>query len=211
MPEKYLLSTAYFPPVHYMALFSRSDEILIEKEENYIKQTFRNRCYILSATGPLALSVPVLLGSLHKTALKDIRIDYSKRWQQIHTRGIPSSYRSSPYYLYYYDLIEKVIHENHKYLIDLNMDTLEVVLKITGLTTKVLYTTEFANSGNSPSDLRYQITPKKKIRENLFSFNEYYQVFRNKSGFVRGLSILDLIFNTGPDSLSYLKETVLLK
>lgn len=99
MAEKYLLSTAYFPPVHYMALIARSDEVLIEKEENYLKQTFRNRCYILSANGPLALSVPVLLGGLHKTTLKDTRIDYSKRWQQIHTRGITSSYKSSAYYL----------------------------------------------------------------------------------------------------------------
>lgn len=204
MAEKYLLSTAYFPPVHYMALFARSDEVLIEKEENYIKQTFRNRCYILSANGPLALSVPVLLGSLHKTALKDIRIDYSKRWQQIHTRGITSSYKSSVYYLYYSDMIEKVINGNYKYLIDLNTDALEIILTITGLTTKVSYTSAFENAGAEGYDFRYEITPKKKIQSSIHNLKEYYQVFKNKSGFVPGLSILDLIFNTGPDSISYL-------
>jgi hypothetical protein len=208
MAEKYLLSTAYFPPVHYMALIARSDEILIEKEENYLKQTFRNRCYILSSNGPMVLSVPVLLGSFHKTALKDIKIDYSKRWQQIHTRGITSSYKSSAYYLFYYDHIEKVINRNHKYLIDLNTDALETLLRITGLTTNVSYTTAFEPAGKAAYDFRYEITPKKKIRGTIFNLTEYYQVFKNKSGFVPGLSILDLIFNAGPDSVSYLNEAM---
>jgi hypothetical protein len=206
MAEKYLFSTAYFPPVHYMGLLSRSDEILIEKEENYLKQTFRNRCYILSANGPLALSVPVLFGSFHKTALKDVRIDYSKRWQQIHTRGISAAYKSSAFYLYYYDLIEKVINGNYKYLIDLNTDALEVVLRITAITTKVSYTSIFEPVGKEAYDFRYEITPKKKIRNNLFKTDEYFQVFKPKSGFVNGLSILDLIFNTGPDSINYLRQ-----
>jgi hypothetical protein len=209
MAEKYLLSTAYFPPVHYMALIARSDEVLIEKEENYLKQTFRNRCYILSANGPLALSVPVLLGSFHKTALKDIRIDYSRRWQQIHVRGITSSYKSSAYYQYYSDLIEKVIYGNHKFLIDLNREALEIVLRITGLTTLVSYTASFEPVGKEPNDFRYEISPKKIIRNNIFNLNEYFQVFKNKSGFVAGLSILDLIFNTGPDSVSYLRESII--
>ena len=204
MAGKFLLSTAYFPPVHYMALIAGSDNILIEKEENYLKQTFRNRCYILSANGPLVLTVPVLTGSFHKTALKDTMIDYSKRWQQIHTRGITSSYKSSPFYLYYYDLIEKPILRNHKYLIDLNMDALESLIKITGLTTGVSFTTIFEPEGQVRNDFRYDITPKKKTGGNSFIFKEYYQVFKNQHGFVPGLSTLDLIFNTGPDSAGYL-------
>jgi hypothetical protein len=204
MAGKYLLSTAYFPPVHYMALIARSDNILIEKEENYLKQTFRNRCYILSANGPLALTVPVMLGSFHKTALKDTRIDYSKRWQQIHARGITSSYKSSAYYLYYYDIVEKVIFKDHKFLIDLNMDTLETLLKITGITPLICFTTSYEPAGMTPDDFRYEITPKKKIRSDIFKLKEYWQVFKNRSGFVPGLSTLDLIFNLGPDSADYL-------
>jgi hypothetical protein len=204
MAGKYLLSTAYFPPVHYMALIARSDHILIEKEENYLKQTFRNRCYILSANGPLALTVPVIQGSFHKTALKDIRIDYSKRWQQMHVRGITSSYRSSAYWLFYYDLIEKPIFRNHKFLIDLNMDILEILLKITGLTPGVSFTTSYEPAGMLTNDFRYEIAPKNKIGSIVFNLKEYYQLFKNTSGFVPGLSTLDLLFNLGPDSAGYL-------
>lgn len=206
--EKYLLSTAYFPPIQYMALIAGSTEVLIEREENYSKQTFRNRCYILSTSGALALSVPVLLGSIHKTALKDIQIDYSKRWQQIHCRGITSSYESSPYYLYYSDRISKVINSNHKYLLDLNMDALKTVLDITGLSATVRYTNRFEPTGQKAYDFRYEITPKKKIPANVFKLEEYCQVFNNKSGFVPGLSIIDLIFNVGPDCGSYLREAM---
>jgi hypothetical protein len=208
MAEKYLLSTAYFPPVHYMALVSHSDEILIEKEENNLKQTYRNRCIILSASGPHVLSVPVLLGSFHKTALKDLKIDYSKRWQKIHLRGITSSYKSSAYYLYYSEMIEKVISGNHKFLIDLNNAALETIIRITGLPANVSYTTTFEPVINKDYDFRYLITPKKKILHHSFTFNEYSQVFENKSGFVPGLSILDLIFNAGPDSADHLRGII---
>lgn len=208
MAEKYLLSSAYFPPVHYMALISGADEISIEREENFLKQTYRNRCYILSANGPLVLSVPVLLGSFHKTAIKDIRIDYSKRWQQIHMRGISSSYKSSAFYLYYSDLVEKVIFGDYKYLIDLNMASLETAVRITGLTSRVSFTNTFEPVGNHDYDFRYKISPKKKIPDDIFNFKEYYQVFGNKSGFVPGLSILDLIFNAGPESDNYLRGII---
>ena len=96
MAGKILVSTAYLPPAEYFSLISHADEVLIEREENYLKQSYRNRCYILSAHGPQLLTVPVYLGSQHKTHIKDIRIDYSKRWQQIHLRAIIASYRSSP-------------------------------------------------------------------------------------------------------------------
>ena len=89
-PGKYLLSSAYFPPVNYFSLIMTADEVVIENEENYIKQTYRNRCRIYAANGPMTLSVPVLDGSFRKTPLKEIRIDYSKRWQQVHLGAIES-------------------------------------------------------------------------------------------------------------------------
>src|ERR1035437_8126277 len=95
---KILISTAYLPPTEYFSVISKADEILLEKEENYQKQTFRNRSYILSASGPLSLSIPVFQGSLHKTQIKDIKIDYSKRWQQVHLRAMTAAYSSSPYF-----------------------------------------------------------------------------------------------------------------
>src|SRR5512133_2136255 len=106
MPGKILLSTAYLPPVDYIGLITGADEVTIEKEENYIKQTYRNRCYILSPAGPQLLSVPVYEGSRHKILIRDVRIDYSKRWQHVHLRAIVSSYTSSPFFDFYFDRVE---------------------------------------------------------------------------------------------------------
>jgi hypothetical protein len=204
-----ILSSSYFPPVHYIALTANAEKLLIEKEENYIKQSYRNRCHILSANGPLTLSVPVLLGSFHKTPIKDIRIDYSKRWQQIHLGAIISSYRSSPYYEFYFEKIRDVILRGDEFLLDLNMNSLEVVMSITGISLKVEYTREFLMEGSLTSDFRYNLSPKKKNEEKIFRFSEYQQVFSDRYNFVPGLSIIDLIFNTGPDTINNLTETIL--
>lgn len=204
-----LLSSSYFPPVHYMALAVDAEKLYIEKEENYIKQSYRNRCHILSANGPLSLSVPVLLGSFHKTPIKDIRIDYSKRWQQIHLGAIISSYRSSPYYEFYFEKISDVILRRDEFLLDLNMNSLEVAMSIAGITSEVEYTREFSAAVRSTNDFRYTISPKIKDAEKKFSFSEYHQVFSDRFEFVPALSIIDLIFNSGPDTNKILSDTIL--
>ena len=106
MAEKILLSSTYFPPINYLSIVSRADKIFIEKEENYLKQTYRNRCLILTANGPSSLSVPVLSGSSIKSPVRDIKIDYSKRWQQVHIRALISSYKSSAFFEYYFEDFE---------------------------------------------------------------------------------------------------------
>jgi hypothetical protein len=205
MTGNILLSSAYFPPLEYMSLIVGADEILIEREENYLKQTYRNRCYILSSNGALALSVPVLLGSFHKTPIKDIKIDYSKRWQQVHLRALIASYRTSAFFEYYFECIERVILSNHRFLLDLNMHSLETIQKETRSTTKILYTKSFQPDLNAQNDFRYRISPKKGHGSYATIYKEYYQVFGNKTGFVTGLSVIDLLFNLGPDSLNYLR------
>jgi hypothetical protein len=201
MAGKILVSTAYLPPVEYFSIISGADEIFIEKEENYLKQTYRNRCYILSAHGPQLLSVPVYLGSLHKTPVKDIRIDYSKRWQQVHIRAITASYNSSPYFEFYFENIEKIISRNYDFLLDLNMDLTESVLEILKMKKVISYTTNFEPVGVMECDFRYKITPKEKSH---FTVKEYFQVFNKGEGFVPGLSIIDLVFNMGPDAVDFL-------
>jgi hypothetical protein len=203
MTEKYLLSSAYFPPIHYLSLIHRADKVFIEREENYLKQTYRNRCLILTANGRSALTVPVLSGSLKKTPVKDIRIDYSKRWQQVHLRALISSYKSSAFFEYYFEDIERIIAGKTKYLLELNLNALRTVLRITGISTPVLYTNVFEPVTENDHDFRYIISPKKEI-PGISSSKEYYQVFSYKFGFVADLSILDLIFNLGPDSINYL-------
>lgn len=201
MAGKVLISTAYLPPLEYISAISGADEILIEKEENYLKQSYRNRCYILSAHGPQLLTVPVYLGSVHKTLIKDIRIDYSKRWQQVHLRAMTASYNSAPFFEFYFDTFEKIISADHEFLLDLNMAVTESVLQILKIKTSANYTVSFESAENKPNDFRYNISPKK---ESFYPAKKYLQVFDTGNGFVPNLSILDLIFNIGPDSGKYL-------
>jgi len=196
-----LVSTAYLPPVEYFSVISHAHEIYIEREENYIKQSYRNRCYILSAHGRQLLSVPVYLGSQHKTPLKEIRIDYSKRWQQVHLRALTAAYNSSPYFQYYFENFEKTITRKIDFLIDLNSELTQTVLDILKLKIKLTCTTDFEPAGFIDNDYRYNISPKKQSQ---FSVKEYMQVFNNNCRFVQGLSIVDLIFNMGPEAVGYL-------
>ena len=196
-----MVSTAYLPPVEYFSVISHAHEIYIEREENYIKQSYRNRCYILSAHGRQLLSVPVYLGSQHKTPLKEIRIDYSKRWQQVHLRALTAAYNSSPYFQYYFENFEKTISRKIDFLIDLNTELLQTVLDILKLKIKLTCTTDFEPAGFIDNDYRYNISPKKQSQ---FSVKEYMQVFNNNCRFVQGLSIVDLIFNMGPEAVGHL-------
>jgi hypothetical protein len=203
MAEKYLFSSAYFPPIEYISLITAADKAYIEKEENYLKQTYRNRCSILTANGQEALSIPVLTGSSKKIPVKEIRIDYSKRWQQVHLRALQSAYKSSAFFEYYFDDIEKVISRKTEYLLDLNLNSLSTILKFIGISTPIAFTKTFEPAADRDYDFRYTISPKKE-KPGISSLKEYYQVFSNKFGFVGGLSILDLLFNAGPDSAKYL-------
>ena len=199
MTGKILVSTAYLPPLEYFSVISRADEILIEREENFLKQTYRNRCYILSAHGPQLLTVPVYLGSQHKIPIKDIKIDYSKRWQQIHLGAIVASYGSSPYFQYYFENIEKIISRKTDFLIDLNIELLESILKMLNLNPETSYSTHFEPIKDNENDFRYKISPK---IESHYTANEYVHVF-GSDRFIHRLSIIDLIFNTGPEAVAY--------
>ncbi len=196
MAEQVLVSTAYLPPVEYFSHISGADTVIIESEENYLKQTYRNRCYILSSHGPQLLSVPVHKGNDLKTRIRDIRIDYSKRWQQVHTGAIRSSYGCSPFFQHYFEEIELSINRNNKYLIDLNFSLLELICKYLNINTKIQNSVCFTAPGTITDDYRYSITPK---NESGYSQKKYFQVF-DDSGFIPRLSIIDLIFNMGPDS-----------
>jgi hypothetical protein len=201
MTGKIVVSTAYLPPVEYFSMISRADEIVVEREESYLKQTYRNRCYILSAHGRQMLSVPILLGSLHKTPIKEIRIDYSKRWQQVHLRAMTASYSSSPYFEFYFENIEKIISRNHSFLLELNTELTETLTDILKIKKKIGFTNAYEPEGIPANDFRYRITPKD---ESGFVAKEYIQVFNKGEGFVTRLSIIDLIFNMGPEADKYL-------
>jgi hypothetical protein len=145
--------------------------------------------------------VPVYLGSQHKTAVKDITIDYSKRWQQVHLGAITAAYNSSPYFQFYFENIENIISKKNKFLLDLNLELLEAILQMLKLDVRIEYTTSFQSLEHAENDFRYKISPKMATK---FSVREYLQVFNTGNGFVQGLSIIDLIFNNGPDAKKYL-------
>jgi len=204
MAEEVLLTSAYFPPAEYFSLIARSRSVRIEKHENYIKQTYRNRCMILGSNGPLPLIVPVHQGSFHKTALKDLRIDNRRPWRELHLRSIVSAYASAPYFEFYYDMIGSVIRGNQTFLLDLNDEALRVMCEATGLEAVISYTDDFAKPGKSSNDYRYAITPKKPSGVSSYRAVPYTQVFGERHGFVGRMSIIDVLLNNGPGTRALL-------
>jgi len=199
-----LLSTAYLPPIEYFAYILQCNALKIEIHENYIRQTYRNRCTILTANGILDLSIPVNKVDGNHTLCKDIRISYISNWQSKHWRAIESAYNKSPFFLYYRDDFEKFYTQTFKFLIDYNTEFLRLILKKTGISKEIVFTDVFYPVNNSTNDLRYRIHPK--LIQDVFFFPHYYQVFEEKHGFIPNLSIIDLLFNEGPSSKYYLEK-----
>jgi hypothetical protein len=197
-----LLSITYIGPVQYFTKFLLYDEIQLEIQENYTKQTYRNRCNIYGANGKLALTVPVLTGEKQKTLIKDLRIDYTKKWQKLHWKGIESAYRSSPFYEFYIDDFIPFYSKKYAFLFDLNMEILMKILLILDLHPEIKYTSRFLIPGTGNiTDMRDSIHPKKSYKSDRnFLPCEYDQVFSGKHGFIANLSIIDLIFNAGPEA-----------
>jgi hypothetical protein len=201
MDRRIIMSTAYLPPIEYIARIINAQEILIEREENYHKQSFRNRCYIQGVNNFHLLTVPVYKGSLLKTCIKDVRIDYSKRWQQVHLGAMRAAYGLSPFFIYYFEKIEKIINSKKEFLLDLNIEILNEVLVMMNSQKKISFTSEFIPEQDAPGDLRYSINPK---LISSYKPKDYIRVFSTDSVFINGLSIIDLLFSTGPDAALYL-------
>jgi hypothetical protein len=199
--ERVLLSTAYFPPVYYFSKIVNSSRILLESDENFLKQTYRNRCVILGANGPLSLTVPVIHGEDPKINIKEVAISYQNNWQTVHFRAIESAYRNSAYYDYYIHDLIPIFKNRCANLLQFNNQILNICLELIGCTIPVEHTTKFEKE--SLNDYRYNISPKIELTR--IEFPEYHQVFIEKYGFTANLSILDLIFNAGPESLEVLK------
>jgi hypothetical protein len=197
-----LLSTAYLPPLEYFSAMIAAEEIIIERMESYHKQTYRNRCYILSAHGLQILTVPVREGSFRTVPVRDLRIDYSKRWQQVHMRALDAAYRGSAFYDYYSDGFKSSVMKGHEFLLDLNNELLSYLADCLSINKKISFSDAFLPASDSPSDKRYLITPKK---ESPLLQLKYRQVFNSAGIYDSRLSIVDLLFNMGPDSPAFLE------
>ncbi len=202
-----LLSTAFFAPVQYYSKFLKYDEIYIEQFEHFNKQTYRNRCVIMGGNGPIQLVVPVVKGRGRKILIKDLKISYDIEWQRNHWRTIFSAYNSSPFFEYYKDDIQPFFETKHEFLFDFNLKIHENVCELLEIQNNTFLTTDFEKVPDETLNLREIISPKISPEIDLeFQPQKYTQVFSEKLGFVPNLSILDLIFNEGPNSYSILES-----
>jgi hypothetical protein len=201
-----LLSTAYLPPVEYFAYLLHYQEIRIETQETYPKQTFRNRAEIYTEKGKMALSIPVTKPEGNHTKTFDIKINNNERWQLNHWRAIEAAYIASPFYLYYKDEIMPFFKNSQKELLELNSRLTKVICNLIGIETELHFTDHFEKNPENILDLRFDIHPKKP--STIEHFPNYDQVFADRYGFIPNLSIIDLLFNLGPETKSYLEEII---
>ncbi len=202
-----LLSTAYFAPVSFYVLALKYEFVYVEKYENFSKQTFRNRCVILGANGSIPLVIPVVKGRGPKTLIKDLKISYDVDWQRNHWRTIFSAYNSSPFFEYYRDDIFPFFQNKEKFLLDLNMKINTTVCDLLEIENNLILTDDFEKVPENTLNLRETISPKNKTLDTQFQTINYSQVFSEKLGFTPNLSIMDLLFNEGPNSISVLEES----
>ena len=205
-----VLSTAYLGPVQYFTKFALYSKVYIEQHETYLKQSFRNRCYICGANGRIALVVPVKRTAGNLTKTKDVLVDYDTNWQRVHWNSIVSSYRSSPFFEYYEDNLNPFYNTKEKRLLDLNQKMLQLLIDLIDIDAEILLTGTFIKHYDDKADLRLSINPKKRLAgdDSRFIARGYGQVFMEKHGFLPNLSIIDLLFNEGPNSKNIILQCI---
>ena len=208
-----LLSSAYFGPIQWYQKLYRYDRVLVEAHDSFIKQTYRNRCLIAATSGTQALTVPVERntadsGATAKCLMKDVRISDHGNWRRLHWNAIISAYGESPFFEYYADDLRPFFEKRWTFLYDFNMETCATVCSLIGLEPRVEPTAEYVAADDprlaDTADFRDAIRPKHPLPDPDFRPQRYYQVFERKHGFTPNLSILDLLFNMGNESLLYL-------
>jgi len=197
-----VLPMCYLPPVEYFVeLNKHKPNIMIEREEHFPKQTYRNRTNIYSPDGVLALTVPVAKGSKNHTVIKEVKISYDFKWQRLHWMGLQACYRRSAYFEFYEDDFASFYEDKEEFLFDYNEKFLHLLLKLLKIKTDITYTETYEHAYPALTDLRGVISPKK---EPAFAQKPYFQVFEENHGFIKNLSIVDLLFNQGPQAMNYL-------
>ena len=196
-----LLPTAYLAPISYYAILLQHENCSIEMHEHFIKQSIRNRCEIYGANGKLRLTIPKERKGSSKTIIQELKISYKDNWQKLHWNAIVSAYNSSPFFEYYKDELQPIFEEKEDYLVMFNSKLQNTIIdllqeeNITKNTKEYLHTGDFSDLRNHNWELKEQL--------------KYNQVFMEKHGFIPNLSILDLLFNLGPESADYLNNVLI--
>lgn len=184
-----------------------ADEVFIEQHENFMKQTYRNRCNILAANGVLALSISLVKPKALKINIREVKIDYKTDWQKQHLKSIESAYRNSPFYEYLIDDFLPLYQKKTTFLFDFNMLLINKIFNVLELNKDIKFTDNFLKPNDDVFDFRYRLKPKKQEPKiTALASKHYYQVFNDKYPFQPDLSIIDLLFNLGPETYGYLIE-----
>lgn len=197
-----LIHPTYFPSIsHYVAML-KADSVTFEMEDNFQKQTNRNRMYIYSPNGVQMLNIPIKHSKEKHQKYKDVRIENDFGWQKNHFKSLEAAYRTSPFFEYFEDDFRPLFEKKHEFLMDLNLEIFELVNDSLGINIQPEKTTEFFHEVSDYNDFRPLVNGKKDTTQ----LEEYTQVFNEKHGFLNNLSILDLLFNEGRYAVDYLKN-----
>ena len=196
-----LLSSAYLPPVSFFTAINSGGDVLIEQYDNYCKQTYRNRCRIATAAGVQSLTVPIVKGTTPKQLMKDVRISDHGEWRRQHWNALESAYMNSPFFMYYQDDFRPFYEKKYEFLVDFNTELTLLIMKLAGIDKTVKLTGSYGKKEQNILDLRQLVNPGTDDPE---SSRPYWQVFKEKYGFLANLSAVDLLFNMGPEFPLYL-------
>ena len=199
-----LIHPTYFPSISHFVAMAQSEKIVFEMQDNFQKQTNRNRTYIYSPNGIQLLNIPVKHSKQIHQKTKDVKIETDFDWQKQHFKSLVAGYRSSPFFEYFEDEIRPVFEKQYTFLVDLNFETMQIISKCLRMKFEYETTTEYFREvdSNTILDFRTLADGKKDDSE----FETYTQVFEEKHGFLNNLSVLDLLFNEGRYALDYLKN-----
>lgn len=205
---KTLLFPTYFPSISHFVAMAQANSITFEIEDNFQKQTNRNRTYIYSPNGIQLLNIPVKHSSESHQKTKDVKIETDFDWQKQHLKSLEAAYRSSPFFEYFEDEIRLIFEKKHNFLLDLNFETMSFVSKCLRMKLDYNTTTEYFQEVDPNVVLDFR--PLANGKKDTSGFESYTQVFGDKYGFINNLSVLDLLFNEGKYALDYLKNQKLI-
>lgn len=201
-------TTAWFAPIPYYIALNRYKTRCIDGAEHFVKQSYRNRCVIATANGPMSLSLPIESGRSPRMPIQDVRVSDHGNWQSLHWNSLVSAYSSSPFFEYYADDIRPFFDEKRPFLFDYNERIRRCICALIPLDASAMITDRYRSTDQLPEDsvdfrsrLNEKVLPTTQLQ---LTSKPYYQVFEGKFGFTPDLSILDLLFNMGPESILYL-------